>query len=321
MGIENLDRTSVGLVGVQHLSEYGWMEQPEWLSGLLRIAETVAEALDDVRRRAVIITPHASQVVALIAAHLALRRFRSRSMPERWWDHEPRPVAAVRHLTSGSELLLLREIVRSPGGEVALRFEAPYSALMSVPSGMAGRIVPIPLEELSEGVVPTYIDPDTWRFADVVDFLGRDGVLYALSRHAPVTVVGRKDETRAQLEGNWVRNAEGGSASLAAIARVKEFARATSFRSRWLSADHATSGRAEPGSLLILSGGTTVTAAVHELDEHPWIAVLDRSSPSLAGAVAQIEQYYFSVETRRLEAPDDVVLAKGHEVLIFEEPA
>lgn len=176
------------------------------------------------------------------------------------------------------------------------------------------------MEDLPGDPVARRLNFDTERFRSILDFLGRDGVRYALGGRSAVAVVGRKDETRAQLEHNWVRNPDGGSARLAAIARVRELAHAASSRSRWLSADAAASGEADAGSLLILHGGQVVTATVHDLDDHPWIAVLDRASTSLSDAVAQVEQYYFSVESRRLKIPEDVVVGKGHEVLLFEEP-
>ena len=320
--MRGLDQESRGLIGVQHKSARGWETQPQWLVGLLRIAEIVADASVNGRRRAVIITPHSSQVVSLLVSHLVLCRFQSRVVPQQWWNHGSLPIAAVRHLTYDSELLLLRELVRSADGGVALRFEAPNSTVMLVPSESAGQIVPIPDQELPDGAIAARLNIETRRFASIIDFLGRDaGVRYALGNDATVAVVGRKDETRAQLEGNTVRTAEGRSATLADIARMKEFAHSTSFRSRWISVDHATSGRVEPGTVLILNGGPNVSAAVHEIDVHPWIAVLDRSSASLAGAVADLEQYYYSVETRRLAIPDEIVLASGHEVLIFEEDA
>ena len=318
-GPRALGREARGLIGVEHRTARGWERQPEWLAGLLRIAETVANGPEEVRRRAVVITPHPSQVVALLVAHLALSSFQARQVSDRWWQEHPSP-AAVRVLNSGAELLVLREVVSGPGGDFSLRFAAPDAELL-VPSASVGLLDPIPVEDLTGEVVAQRLNFETAKFRSILDFLGREGVRYALGGSTPVAVVGRKNETRAQLEQNWVRNQDGGSASLAAIARVEELAHASSARSRWLSADDAASGDANEGSLLILNGGQVVTATVHDLDEHPWIAVLDRASTSLGDAVAQVEQYYFSVETRRLELPEGVALGKGHEVLLFEELA
>lgn len=315
-----LGRAVRGIVGVEHQSARGWESQPEWLSGLLRISEMVAEAPRGSRRRAVIITPHPSQLVALMVAHLVVMRFQSHRLPTKWWEHVPTPKVAVRHLDGGAEMLVFRQVVAKQGDDFSLRFGTSKGTKFMLPARDVRDVVPIPPDVLPDAPQARILNLGSDRFASVTDYFGLEAVPYALGCDASVAVVGRKDETRAQLEGNRVRNAGGGTASLAALARVKELAHATSFRSRWLSADDAASGGAEEGSLLILNGGQAVTATVHDLEDHPWIAVLDRASTSLGDAVAQAEQYYFSVETRRLEVPDDVMLGKGHEVLLFEEP-
>jgi hypothetical protein len=316
-----LGATALGLLGVQHQTARGWEPQPEWLSGLLRVGEVVVDGHSDVRRRAVIITPHPSPVVALLSAHLALRRFQASRLPDRWWDHEPTPKAAVRLRSGVAELLLFRQAERRPGGDVTLRFGTSRGTRLMVSEEKAIDLVPIPYEVLPDPSKAKMLDLRKRVFDGVHDFLGMASIPYALGTDTSVTVVGRKDETRHQLEQNSVRDSRGGVARLAALARVKEFAHANSYRSRWLSPEGAASGEADEGSLLILNGGAAVGAAVHDLEDHAWIAVLDRSSPSLTEAVHQVEQYYYSVETDRIELPSDIALPRGHEILLFEEPA
>lgn len=255
-----------------------------------------------------------------MVAHLAVRRFQSNRLPVQWWDHVPTPKVAVRHLDGGAEMIVFRQFVAKPGDDFSLRFGTSKGTRFMLPARNVRDVVPIPYEMTPDDQEARTLNLGSERFASVTEYFGLEAVPYAIGNDASVAVVGRKDETRAQLESNRVRNAQGGTASLAALARVKELAHATSFRSRWLSAEDAASGEAEDGSLLILNGGQVVTATVHDLDDHPWIAVLDRASTSLGDAVAQVEQYYFSVETHRLEVPGDVVLGKGHEILMFEEP-
>lgn len=217
--------------------------------------------------------------------------------------------------------MLFREVVRKANGDVSLRFGTSRGTRFTLPSRNVADVVPIPHDVLPDVMEARVFDLRAGRFASILDYFGLEAVPYALGNDGSIAVVGRKDETRAQLEGNRVMREDGGNASLAALARVKELAHSTSFRSRWLSAEDATSGGADAEGLLILNGGQAVTSVVHDLDDHPWIAVLDRASTSLADSVAQVEQYYFSVETRRLEPPDGIVFAKGNEVLLFEEPA
>lgn len=316
-----MSAAGVGLRGVQHQTARGWEPQPAWLTGLLRLGEVVAGGPSDVRRRALIVTPHPSQVVALLAAHLALRRFQMARLPDQWWDHEPAPKAAIRWRGDAAELLLFRRVERKPSGRITLRFGTSQGMRLDVSSEDAAEFEPIPYEVLSEPGRARLLDLDKRIFDSVYDFLGMASIPYALGKEASVTVVGRKDETRLQLEANAVRDPQAGVASLAALARVQQYAHANSFRSQWLSPEAAASGEAGEGSLLILNGGAAVGAAVHDLEDNPWIAVLDRSSPSLVEAVHQVEQYYYSVETDRMELPSDVVVPKGHEVLLFEEEA
>lgn len=316
-----MSAAGVGLRGVQHQTARGWEPQPAWLTGLLRVGEVVAGGSSDVRRRALIVTPHPSQVVALLAAHLALRRFETSRLPHDWWEHEPRPKAALRIHSGDAELLLLRDVERRSGGEVSLRFGTSRGTRLMIAAAKASDLVPIPIEVLPDPSKARMLDLRKKVFAGVQDFLGMSSIPYALGSDSSVTIVGRKDETRLQLEKNSVRHPTGGVARLSSLARVKEFAHANSYRSRWLSPEGAASGEAGEGSLLILNGGAAVGAAVHDLEDNPWIAVLDRSSPSLVEAVHQVEQYYYSVETERMELPSDVVVPKGHEVLLFEEEA
>jgi len=310
-----------GLLGVQHETARGWEQQPGWLAGLLRVGELIADGPAEVRRRAVIITPHPSPVVALLAAHLALRRFQSSQLPDEWWDHEPTPKAALRLRSGHAELLLFRQVERRPGGEVALRFGTSRGTRLMVSGERASELVPIPYEVLPDPSKAKMLDLSKKVFDGVHDFLSMASIPYALGTDTSVTIVGRKDETRLQLEQNTVRNERGGVARLAALARVKEFAHANSYRTRWVSPESAASGEADDGSVLILNGGASVGAVVHDLEDHSWIAVLDRSSPSLIEAVHQVEQYYYSVDTDRLELPGEIVLPRSHEVLLFEEPA
>jgi hypothetical protein len=318
---ERLVTAAQGLLGVHHQTANGFEPQPAWLAGLLRVGEIVADGPQDVRRRAVIITPHPSALVALLTAHLALRRFQASRLPEAWWDHDPTPRAAVRLRSGDAELLLFRQVERRAGGEVSLRFGTSRGTRLMVSADKASDLVPIPYEVLPDPSKAKVLDLSRRVFDGVHDFLGLASIPYALGTDSSVTVVGRKDETRLQLEQNAVRDARGGVARLDAIARVKELAHANSYRARWLSPESVASGDADEGSVLILNGGAAAGALVHELDGHPWIAVLDRSSPSLVEAVHQVEQYYYSVETERLELPEGVELTRGHEVLLFEEPA
>jgi hypothetical protein len=317
---ERLETAARGLLGVEHQTSNGWQAQPRWLTGLLRIGEIVADGPVDAKRRAVIITPHPSQLVALLAAHLSLRRFETARLPEQWWDHEPTPKAAVRWRSDKVELLLFRQATRRQSGRVTLRFGTSDGLRLDVSTDDAADFVPIPYEVLPDPERARLLDLDKRVFDSVHDFLGMACVPYALGNDASVTVVGRREDTRRQLEENSVRGPHSGVATLAALARVKEFAHAASYRSRWLSPDSAASGDADEGSILIVNGGTAVGAVVHDLEGHNWIAVLDRSSPSLIEAVHQVEQYYYSVATDRLNLPGDVELGRGHEVLLFEEP-
>jgi hypothetical protein len=316
-----LGALAMGLLGVEHETARGWESQPQWLRGLLRVGEVVADGNAGVRRRAVIITPHPSPVVALLVAHLALRRFQASRISDQWWNHEPPPKAAVRWRGDDAELLLFRRVERKPSGGVTLRFGTSQGLRLDVSADDAAEFEPIPFEALPNPGKARVLDLDKKVFESAYDFLGMACIPYALGTDASVTVVGRKDETRLQLEHNSVRDPRAGVARLAALARVKEFAHANSYRSRWLSPEGVASGEADDGSVLILNGGAAVGAAVHDLEGHPWIAVLDRSSPSLTEAVHQVEQYYYSVETDRVELPSDVALPKGHEILLFEEPA
>ena len=309
-----------GLLGVEHETSSGWKQQPVWLTSLLRIGDAVADSAKDVRRRAVIITPHTSQVVALLAAHLSLRRFEESRLPVEWWHHEPAPKAAVRWNSDAAELLLFRQAKTMPSGHVTLRFGTSAGLRLDVSSEDVADFVPIPYEDLPSPTKAKRLDLDKRIFDSVYDFFGLAGVSYALGTDASVTVVGRKDETRFQLENNSVRDENGGVVRLSALARVKEFAHANSYRSRWMSPESAGAGDAELGSVLILNGSAAAGTVLHDLDDNHWIAVLDRSSPSLVETVHQVEQYYYSVETERLDAPEDAVLGRGHEVLMFEEP-
>lgn len=310
-----------GLVGVDHRTGGGWESQPEWLSSMLRIADVVADSPEGVRRRAVIVTPHSSPLVALIAAHIAVRRFECSRLPTNWWDHEPTPRAAVRIQHGEAELLLFRQVERKGDGDFSLRFGTSRGTRLMVSSRHARDLIPIPVEILPDPSRAQMLDLNRTVFGSTYDYFRGQSIPYALGTEASLAIVGRKDETRAQLENNSVRNPHGGVADLAALARVKELAHAASHRSRWVSPEAAVSGAVREGSLLILNGGPAVTATIHDLEDHPWIAVLDRASPSLAEAVSQVEQYYFSVKTQRIDIPTGALLGKGHELLLFEELA
>lgn len=316
-----LGEAAGGLIGVDHRTGRGWESQPEWLTSMLRIADVVASSPEGVRRRAVIVTPHPSPLVALIAAHVAVRRFESSRLPSDWWDHEPTPRAAVRMQHGEAELLLFRQVERKSDGDFSLRFGTARGTRLMVSSRQARELVPIPVEVLPDPSKAQMLDMSRTVFDSTYDYLRGESIPYALGTDASLAIVGRKDETRAQLENNSVRNQNGGVADLAALARVKELAHAASHRSRWVSPEAAGSGAVDEDGLLILNGGPAVSATIHDLEDHPWIAVLDRASPSLAEAVSQVEQYYFSVETQRIDMPAGTLLAKGHEVLLFEELA
>lgn len=310
-----------GLVGVDHRTSRGWEPQPEWLSGLLRLSELVADGPEGVRRRAVIVTPHPSPLVALIAAHLAVRRYEATRLPAEWWEHDPAPRAAVRMQRGEAELLLFRQREWKSDGDFSLRFGTSRGSKLMVPSQHAAELVPIPYSVLPDPSRAQMLDLSKAVFDSVYDYFGGESIPYALGTDDSLAIVGRKDETRAQLENNSVRNRKNGVAELSALARVKELAHARSYRARWVSPEAAASGEVDEGCMLILNGGQAVSAAINELDDHPWIAVIDRASPSLGEAISQVEQYYFSVETERIESPVGMALAKGHEVLLFEELA
>jgi hypothetical protein len=309
-----------GLLGVEHLTSKGYVSQPEWVAAVLRVADAVSDAPADVRRRAVIVTPHSDAVTALLVAHLALRRYERVRPSERWWELEPTPKAAVRMKGGEAELLLFRAVHHKAGGDFSLRFGTSKGTKLMVPSIDVHEYVPVPAQVMPDPDKARMLDLRSSMFAGIRGFLGREAVPYALSSDPDLVVVGRKDEHRQQLERNSVQAPDGGVATLAAVARVRQFAHGTAYRSRWSSADAVAETLSDPATL-VLNGGAAVASTIHDLDDHTWIAVLDRSSPSLGEAIHQVEQYYYSVETDRVELPGWPNELRGHEAFLFETAA
>jgi hypothetical protein len=310
----------VARLGV-HAQE-GTRELPSWASFVSTVGGDAVELLRAGRLlRAFIIAPTRRMIAPFIAAEICLRRAAEGQEQAEWWL-DAQPGQAVRVV--GSRVFVgVFEAVEQRGDRSYLRLltegpsrNSPDGTRELVPVDRSSRVVPV------DGEVARLPMNQKGRALSgaaglVRDLMGDLSASYLAASADSVALVGQSASLRSDMDRVVLTSDSLAKSSLAELVRVKEFGNGRSYRARWFSSRAAPDLSDE--AVVIFNGTTEFAAGVFEHQHRPWIAIAERSSPSLDIAVQTLDSLYTSSGAHRVRVATGEAMPDGVELLAYAE--
>ena len=302
----------------------GSQEIPSWARFMAAIGGDAVDLLREGRLvRAFIIAPTRRMVAPFIAAEICLRRAAEGQEQTEWWL-DAQPGQAVR-VVGNRVFTGIFEAVEQRGDRSYLRLmtegpsrTSPDGTHELVPVDRSSRVVPVdgevarlPMNQKGRALSGA---------AGVVrDLMGDISSSYLASSADSTVLVGQSSSLRSDMESIMLMSDSPAVTNVADLVRVKEFGNGRSYRARWFSS------RAVPDlddeAVVIFNGTTEFASGVFEHHHRPWIAVAERSSPSLDIAVQTLDSLYSSSGAHRIQVATGQEAPAGVELLAYAEDA